>query len=205
MYFIDFFRMLPMFLYICRVNQSLNRFLVFINTTTYNSLLMKKLMITLFVLTISLTSLTSCSSDSESNSSNGSSIETEKSYTHSNLELELLDEVNAYRVSIGLNPLQIIEHISFKSSEHNDYMLATQTVTHEGFDDRKSNLQSVLGAFRVGENVAFAYATAQSTVNAWVNSPSHKANLEGDYTHFGASIKMDEQGRKYYTNMFIKK
>ena len=163
---------------------------------------MKKLMITLFALTISLSSLTSCSSDSESVSE---PIETAKNYTHNAGELELLDKVNEYRVSIGLNPLQIIEHISYKSSEHNDYMLATQTVTHEGFDQRKSNLQSVLGAYRVGENVAFAYATAQSTVNAWVNSPSHKANLEGDYTHFGASIKMDEQGRKYYTNMFIKK
>ena len=121
------------------------------------------------------------------------------------LNLELLDEVNAYRVSVGLNPLQIIEHISYKSSEHNDYMLATHTVTHEGFEERKSNLQEVLGAYRVGENVAYAYSSAQSTVNAWVNSPSHKANLEGDYTHFGASIKTDEQGRKYYTNMFIKK
>lgn len=165
---------------------------------------MKKLMITLFVLTISLSSLTSCSADSES-ATNSTTNETVRSYTHSNLELELLDEVNAYRVSVGLNPLEIIEHISYKSSEHNDYMLATQTVTHEGFDQRKSNLQSVLGAYRVGENVAFAYATAQSTVNAWVNSTGHKANLEGDYTHFGASIKMDEQGRKYYTNMFIKK
>ena len=163
---------------------------------------MKNLMITLFVLTIGLSSLISCSSDSESVNE---PIETAKSYTHSAIELELLDEVNAYRVSVGLNPLQIIEHISYKSAEHNAYMLANQTVTHAGFDERKSNLQSVLGAYRVGENVAFAYATAQSTVNAWVNSPSHKANLEGDYTHFGASIKMDEQGRKYYTNMFIKK
>ena len=163
---------------------------------------MKKLMITLFALTIGLSSLTSCSSDSESANE---PIETAKSYTHSAIELELLDEVNAYRVSVGLNPLQIIEHISYKSSEHNDYMLATHTVTHEGFEERKSNLQEVLGAYRVGENVAYAYSSAQSTVNAWVNSPSHKANLEGDYTHFGASIKTDEQGRKYYTNMFIKK
>lgn len=165
---------------------------------------MKKLMITLFALTIGLSSLTSCSSDSES-ASNNTSDGTVKSYTHSNLELELLDEVNTYRVSIGLNPLEIIEHISYKSSEHNDYMLATNTVTHEGFDERKSNLQEVLGAYRVGENVAYAYSTAQATVTAWINSPSHKANLEGDYTHFGASIKMNDEGKKYYTNMFIKK
>ena len=165
---------------------------------------MKKLMITLFALTIGLSSLTSCSADSES-ATNSTTNETVRSYTHSNLELELLDEVNAYRVSVGLNPLQIIEHISYKSAEHNAYMLANQTVTHAGFDERKSNLQEVLGAYRVGENVAFAYSTAQATVTAWANSTGHKANLEGDYTHFGAAIKMDDQGRKYYTNMFIKK
>lgn len=163
---------------------------------------MKKMMINSLALIFTIVSLTSCSSDSESVNE---PIESAKSYTHNANELELLDKVNEYRVSIGLNPLEIIEHISYKSSEHNNYMLATQTVTHEGFDQRKSNLQSVLGAYRVGENVAFAYATAQSTVNAWINSPGHKANLEGDYTHFGASIRMDDQGRKYYTNMFIKK
>lgn len=164
---------------------------------------MKKLMINSLALIFTIVSLTSCSSDSESaaNPTN----ESAKSYTHSAAELELLDEVNAYRVSIGLNPLAIIEHISYKSSEHNDYMLATRTVTHEGFNERKTNLQAVLGAYRVGENVAYAYSTARATVNAWVNSPSHKANLEGDYTHFGAAIKVDEEGKRYYTNMFIKK
>lgn len=164
---------------------------------------MKNLIITLFALTIGLSSLTSCSSDSES-VSNITNV-TEKNYTHSILELELLDEVNTYRVSIGLNPLEIIEHISYKSSEHNDYMLANHLVTHEGFDARKTNLQQVLGAYRVGENVAYAYSTAKSTVDAWVASPSHNANLKGDYTHFGASIKVDDAGKKYYTNMYIKK
>lgn len=163
---------------------------------------MKKIMITLFTLTISLPLLTSCSSDSESDFG---SNETEKNYSHSAAELELLDEVNAYRVSVGLNALQIIEHISYKSNEHNEYMIAIHDVNHDGFEERKANLQEVLGAARVGENVAYAYSSAQSTVAAWINSPSHKANLEGNYTHFGASIKMDADGKKYYTNMFIKK
>ena len=164
---------------------------------------MKKLMFNSLALIFTIVSLTSCSSDNENDTN--LSNETVKSYSHSAAEIELLDEVNTYRVSVGLNPLQIIEHISYKSSEHNDYMLATRTVTHDGFNERKANLQEVLGAYRVGENVAYAYSTARATVNAWVNSPSHKANLEGDYTHFGAAIKVDDEGKKYYTNMFIKK
>ena len=84
-------------------------------------------------------------------------------------------------------------------------MYVNHVVTHDGFDKRKSNLQEVLGAYRVGENIAYGYSSASSTVNAWINSPSHKANLEGDYTHFGGAIKIDEEGKKYYTNIFIKK
>lgn len=163
---------------------------------------MKKFIFTFLALT--LFSLTSCSSDSE-NVSNSNSIETVKNYSHSALELDLLDEINAYRVSQGLNALQIIEHISYKSSEHNQYMISVQNVNHDGFSSRKTNLQLVLGAARVGENVAYGYSTTFSTINAWINSPSHKANLVGDYTHFGVSIKTDADGKKYYTNMFIKK
>ncbi len=164
---------------------------------------MKKLILNSITFTFILVLLVSCSSDNESNSS--SSDEAVKSYTHSVAELELLDEVNNYRVSIGLNALNIIDHISYKSAEHNDYMYINHVVTHDGFDKRKSNLQEVLGAYRVGENIAYGYSSASSTINAWINSPSHKANLEGDYTHFGGAIKIDEEGKKYYTNIFIKK
>jgi uncharacterized protein YkwD len=148
--------------------------------------------------------LTSCSSDSENvNSSN--TIETEKNYKHSSDELDLLDDINTYRVSEGLNPLQIIEHISFKSNEHNQYMISVRNVSHDGFSERKTNLQVVLGAARVGENVAYGYSSSSSTINAWIKSESHHANLVGNYTHFGISIKTDSDGKKYYTNMFIKK
>lgn len=156
------------------------------------------------VLAFTLLTLTSCTSDSE-NVINSNTIETEKNYSHSVVELELLDEINTYRVSQGLNPLQIIEHISFKSSEHNEYMISVKNVSHNGFNERIANLKLVLGAARVGENVAYGYSTAISTINAWIKSESHHANLVGDYTHFGVSIKKDADGKKYYTNMFIKK
>ena len=164
---------------------------------------MKKIMITFFALTISLPLLTSCSSDSESVSG---SNETEKNYSHSAAELELLDEVNAYRVSVGLNALQIIEHISYKSNEHNEYMIDNNVVNHDYFEQRSNNIIHVLGAVKVGENIAFNFSTPNSALNAWINSPGHKANIEGSYTHFGVSITVNpETGKKYYTNIFMKK
>lgn len=165
------------------------------------TMIMKNIKFILFAL-IFLT-LTSCSSDSESISP--TFTESQQSYLHDNIELELLDLINTYRVDNNLNPLEIIEHISYKSSEHNSYMIATNTVNHDGFTERKTNLQEVLGAYRVGENVAYGYSSPQATLNAWIASEGHKANLEGDYTHYGVSVKIGNEGRKYYTNMFIKK
>lgn len=162
---------------------------------------MKNTKFILFALVFS--SLISCSSDSESVSP--TVTETQKSYSHDATELELLDLINTYRVDNNLNPLEIIEHISYKSEEHDNYMIATNSVNHDGFTERKTNLQKVLGAIRVGENVAFGFSSPQSALNAWVASAGHKANLEGDYTHYGVSIRVDNEGRKYYTNMFIKK
>ncbi|NHN26721.1 CAP domain-containing protein [Flavobacterium jejuense] len=164
---------------------------------------MNKKIVILFALLLTITLLTACSSNTENLDSN--EIETSKNYSHSPSELELLDMVNAYRVENGLNALEIIEHISFKGGEHNDYMIATQQVNHDGFSQRKSNFEIVLGAVKVGENVAYGYATTQAAMNAWINSQEHKAVILGDYTHFGISVKTDSNNKKYYTNMYIKK
>lgn len=167
---------------------------------------MKKNVLVLFALLFISLSFTSCSSDSsEATTSNSTTTETAKSYNHTQTEVQLLDLINDYRVGKGLNPLQIIEHISYKSSEHNTYMIETNSVNHDGFDDRKTNLQHVLGAYKVGENVAYGFSTPQAALTAWINSDGHRANLEGDYSHFGLSISQDANGRFYYTNMFIKK
>jgi len=77
-------------------------------------------------------------------------------------------------------------------------------VNHNNFVSRSENLVSVLGARRVGENVAYNYNSPRAAVNAWLNSTSHKENIVGDYTHFGIAIKINDEGKKYYTNIFAK-
>jgi hypothetical protein len=53
-----------------------------------------------------------------------------KNYTYSANELETMKLINDYRVSFGLNALEKINHISFKSEEHDDYMIANNVVNH---------------------------------------------------------------------------
>ena len=148
--------------------------------------------------------MVSCSSDSSEGSSSDKQLVT--SYNYNGSELKLITLVNNYRQSIGLNSLEVINHISFKSQEHNIYMIDNKTVNHNYFQQRANNLIEVLGATRVGENIAYNYQTPESAMSAWLNSPDHKANIEGDFTHIGMSVTVDETtGKKYYTNMFIKK
>lgn len=166
---------------------------------------MKKNAINLFALLFSITILTSsCSAESVEDNITATT-EIQKSYSHSTEELEVLDLINAYRVEQGLTPLSIIEHISYKSNEHNVYMVEVDQVNHDGFEERKNNLVQVLGAYRVGENVAYGYSTPESVVDAWIASSTHKENILGNFSHFGISITKDTNGRRYYTNMFIKK
>ena len=148
--------------------------------------------------------MVSCSSNSSDGISSNKSIIT--TYNYNETELKLVTLINNYRQSIGLNTLEVINHISFKSEEHNIYMIEHNLVNHDYFQERSDNLILVLGAERVGENIAYNYKTAENAFSAWMDSPGHRANIEGDYTHFGLAVTTDAQtGKKYYTNMFMKK
>ncbi len=148
--------------------------------------------------------MVSCSSDSSEGSSTDNKVVT--TYNYNDSELKIITLVNNYRQSIGLNTLEVINHISYKSQEHNIYMIDNKVVNHDYFQQRADNLIEVLGATKVAENIAYNYQTPESAMSAWLNSPDHKANIEGDFTHIGVSVTVDETtGKKYYTNMFMKK
>lgn len=148
--------------------------------------------------------MVSCSSEESESAAADSSIVTNYSYNQD--EMALVKVVNDYRVSQGLSELTLINHISFKSEEHNDYMIENNVVNHDYFNQRAHNIKSVLGAVTVGENVAYNFSTANAALHAWLQSPGHKENIEGDYTHFGVSISINpDNGKKYFTNIFMKK
>lgn len=126
-------------------------------------------------------------------------------YTYVSSELETLELINVYRLSIGLNALEKINHISNKSEEHDNYMITNNVVNHHGFVERSENIKNVLGAKTVSEIIAYNYNSPEAAFTAWMNSPKHKETITGDYTHFGISIRENPHNkRKYYTNIFIK-
>ncbi|MBD3581171.1 CAP domain-containing protein [Flavobacterium selenitireducens] len=162
--------------------------------------LLKTALLCAFVLT-----LNSCSTDTdEPNAAAKPELVVDYSYTE--LELQTAKLINDYRVSKGLNPLELINYVSVKSEEHNEYMIEHQVVNHDQFNERAQDIMQNVGAMKVNENIAYNYQQPIGAVTAWLNSPGHKANIEGSFTHFGISVTVDQtSGKKYYTNIFIKK
>ena len=83
-------------------------------------------------------------------------------------------------------------------------MLTNNVVNHDFFSARSQNIIEILGVKKVGENIVYNYSTPQSALVAWLDSPTHKGCIEGDYTHFGISIRLNAESKKYHTNIFIK-
>ena len=84
-------------------------------------------------------------------------------------------------------------------------MVEGDNVSHDNFYQRKESLQVNANANKVSENVAYGFNSAQSLVNAWLDSSSHRENIEGNYTHFDISAEQNSEGRWYFTNIFINK
>ena len=84
-------------------------------------------------------------------------------------------------------------------------MIEQNQVSHDNFYERKTFLTANTGAKAVSENVAYGFTSAQSVVNAWLNSEGHKQNIEGNFSDFDISAEKNADGKWYYTNIFIKK
>jgi len=164
-----------------------------------------KLLIKLPLLALfTVLTLSSCSTDSMDDKADAMelSLVTQEAKT---IEVEILELINNHRLSLGLSPLAEMNIIKSVAYSHTDYMVDNDEVSHHNFFTRSNYLKSNAGAQKVSENVAFGYSSAESVVRAWIKSEAHKANLEGDFTNFDVSAEKNEEGRWYYTNIFIKK
>lgn len=133
------------------------------------------------------------------------SIELQNAPEAKTIEIEILELINSHRISIGLNALNNHNTIKAVAFTHTDYMVEVNNVSHDNFFQRKNSLIQNASATKVSENVAYAFSSAQSVVNAWLNSEGHRANIEGDFTDFDVSAEKNGEGKWYFTNIFIKK
>lgn len=146
--------------------------------------------------------ITSCASDEDGFYEEAIFEEVDISY--SVMEYQIISLVNQHREELGLNPLNIISVASLEAESHTDYMIGVGAPSHDNFAVRHKNLVTKAQARAVAENVAYGFSSAEAVVNAWIRSPGHKANIENaSFTDLGISTKKNEDGRNYFTNIFI--
>ena len=154
---------------------------------------------------IVLFSTTSCSKDSIEEMDSANLSTKVPPVVYSDVELDVLELVNAYRAQKGLTELAFLDESSKQAASHNQHMIANDEVCHHDFASRYQALVNRVQAHAVSENVAFGYRTAEAAVNAWMKSEGHRVNMEGNHTHFGVSVKEGKDGRLYFTNIFVRK
>ena len=142
--------------------------------------------------------LSSCSKDTLDNT------EITEAKNDIEVENELLNVVNDYRVSLGYTSLQFSPVAYEYANDHNDYMISKGSISHDNFSSRASNIASAVEAEHVAENVAKDYANATEAFNGWFNSSNHKKTMEGDFTHTAVSVKKNASGAYYFTQLFFK-
>lgn len=120
------------------------------------------------------------------------------------VEQELLNIVNEYRINLGQNSLEF-SAVAYKyANEHTNYMIAKGTANHDNFNSRATNIAAETEALLVSENVAKNYLDATEAFNGWLASTNHKKTIESEFTHTAVSVKKDASGKLYYIQLFYK-
>lgn len=97
--------------------------------------------------------------------------------------------LNAYRADHGLSQVTRDQRLMQAAAEQARDMAARDAVSHYGGDgsDPASRVRRVgYDFYNIGENVSAGRASRAEVIQAWIDSPPHKANLElSPATHFG--------------------
>lgn len=118
---------------------------------------------------------------------------------------EIMQYVNNYRATKGLEPLSSDPAIVQDAIEHSKNM-ANKRVPfgHDGFNGRYKDLSNKLSpVMGCAENVACGDVDAEQVVTMWLNSDGHRKNIEGNYNLSGIGVAEGNDGQLYFTQIFV--
>lgn len=122
----------------------------------------------------------------------------------SSFEQQVVELTNAERAKVGLNPLEMYSPLMAAAKAKSQDMANLGYFSHTSptygspFDQMRAAGIQYKAA---GENIAQGQRTPEQVVNAWMNSPGHRANiLNPNFTHIGVGFV--ENGY-YWTQQFI--
>jgi len=120
-------------------------------------------------------------------------------------EVTMLCLVNEERDRYGLDSLGLDDRLNDSAYEHSNDQANMRSMTHDGSDGSSPGDRVQYAGYNwqgVAENVAYGYSDEEECMNNWMNSPGHRDNILGDYTHFGCGVGYTSRGVPYYTQDF---
>ncbi len=129
---------------------------------------------------------------------------------NASLAAQVMSLINQHRAGIGEGPLATSPTLTASAVWKAEHMAEFDYFSHDdpqtaetparGWDDR---LQTCGYPYGAGENIAEGFPDAQSVVDAWLNSPGHKANIENpSYVATGLGVAEDSSGEIYWVQDF---
>src|SRR5690606_6399079 len=111
----------------------------------------------------------------------------------------ILDDTNAFRAAHGRPPLLPHPGLTKVAQAWSTHMAVNDVFEHN--PDYAE--QYPPGWIAAAENIA-AGQDVEDVVQAWIDSPRHRANLLAGYTHLGVGVAWDDDSRYgvYYTQNF---
>jgi uncharacterized protein YkwD len=129
----------------------------------------------------------------------------------SSIENEVALLVNQERAEAGLYPLNPDNSLFIAAQDHSADMAQQNYFSHNSLDGRLFSQRISNAGYTwnaCGENIAAGYSTAQSVVNAWMNSSGHRANiLSSLYCDLGVGYAFNTNSdyKYYWTQDFGRK
>ncbi|WP_318210477.1 CAP domain-containing protein [Streptomyces sp. SJL17-1] len=112
--------------------------------------------------------------------------------------------VNAERAKAGCGPLSANATLTEAAQGHSDDMAARDFFDHTNPDGAGPGERVTAAGYpwsTYGENIAMGQSTPEQVMEAWMNSPGHRANiLNCDFKEIGVGIH--SQGGPYWTQVF---
>lgn len=150
--------------------------------------------------------LCDCVSKSTTKQSGSMGNKEVKELSTDDLNVAILYFVNVYRKSIGRAPIQPNSLESEIALQHSTRMArGIIPFGHDGFAARIRAIEKQIGPSQENaENVAFGKMTAREVVDAWLHSPIHRRNIEGNFLLTGVGCAKSNKGVLYYTEIFTR-
>ena len=124
-----------------------------------------------------------------------------RSGEESSAEQQLLTLANFSRDKAGMGRLSESSAWVGPARDHSEQMSDTNSIFH---DPNLSGEAASIGCWkRVGENVGRGFSV-DAIHTALMNSPTHRANLLGDFDALGVGVEIAPDGMIYMTQRFLK-